>query len=400
MRAEPPVAAPRAGRDIRLLFTLGGVATAAFLPFFVLLLSDRGLAADRIGFVLAIASLAGVVSVPFWSHVADARLGGALTLQLTSFATATAALALIPTGSNVWAIALMTSVLYVVSAPGTALSDTIALRVLGPERETDYGRIRLWASAGWAVAVVLFGAWYEEAGLGPVLPAYALGTAVFAVVALRFPATRPERRTSAGSRWGSVGEAFRISPRLLPFLVGLLLVSVATSAAWSFLPLRIVSRGGGPLLIGLSAAVGAVVEIPFFRASAWLGEHVSLRALYASGVGIYVAMLVAWSVVSDPVAVASIKVAGGAGFGLTYAALVVITGRLVPDRLRNTGQALMQTFGAGIGPVVGAAIGGLVYQHLGAPTLFAGAAVGASLGALVVWRALSGPERGPRAGLG
>lgn len=392
--AGPARTRARAGRDVRTLFALGGASTAAFLPFFVLLLSDRGLTADRIGFVLSLASLAGVLSVPFWSHVADARLGGVRTLQLTSFATAIAALALIPTGSNVWAIALVTALLYVVSAPGTALSDTIALQVLGPERETDYGRIRLWASLGWAIAVVLFGAWYQRMGLGPVLPAYAAGTLAYAIAAMRFPATRPARHAGTASRLGSVGEALRVSPRLLPFLIGLLLVSISTSAAWSFLPLRIVSRGGGPLLIGLSAGLGALVEIPFFRASAWLGGRFSLRTLYASGVGIWIAMLVAWSLVPNPVIIAAIKVAGGAGFGLTYAALVVITGRLVPLRLRNTGQALMQTFGAGIGPIVGAALGGLVYRHLGAPALFAGAAVSASLGLLVVWRALAGDLAG------
>ena len=64
------------------------------------------------------------------------------------------------------------------SAPGAPLSDALAVGHLGPSRVGDYGRVRLWASLRWAVAVILFGALYEAVGLGPVLPAYAAGLVV------------------------------------------------------------------------------------------------------------------------------------------------------------------------------------------------------------------------------
>jgi MFS family permease len=169
-----------------------------------------------------------------------------------------------------------------------------------------------------------------------------------------------------------------------------LLVGTATSASWSFVPLRIAAGGGGPFLVGLGACLAALVEIPFMRASARLGKHSGLRTLYVTGCAIYVAMMLAWALVANPVVVALIKTVSGAGFGLTYVALVVITGRLMPATLQNTGQALMQTTGQGIAPIVGSALGGLVYQHLGAPTLFAGAAALTAAGASVAWRTLSG----------
>lgn len=379
-------------RDVRFLFAVGGASGAAFIPFFVLLLRERGFHADEIGLILAVSSFAGVVATPFWSHVADTRMGTVRTLQLTSVATAAIALGLLLTGTSLWATVAVVAVLGVASAPGTALGDVIALGHLGPERTTEYGEIRLWGSLGWAVAVLAFGAWFERSGLGPVLPVYAIGTLVYVAATTRFPAMRPGHVRQHVSRLGSVGEAFRSAPRLPPFLVGLLLVSTATWGAWSFVPLRIVARGGGPFLVGLAACVAAIVEIPFFRASGWLGEHVGLRRLYLSGCAVYVVMLVAWSLVAAPSLVALMKMIGGAGFGLTYAALVVITGRLVPERLRNTGQALMQISTVGIGPVVGAAVGGVVYRHLGPPMLFASAAVLASIGAVVVRQALSGDE--------
>jgi MFS family permease len=71
----------------------------------------------------------------------------------------------------------------------------------------------------------------------------------------------------------------------------------------------------------------------------------------------------------------------------------VVTDRLVAQHLRNTGQTLMQLAQWSVGPIVGPAIGGFVYVTLGPPTLFAGAAVAATAGAMVSWWALGGVGR-------
>ena len=55
----------------------------------------------------------------------------------------------------------------------------------------EYGRIRLWASAGWAAAVVPFGWWFQRVGTGPVLPVYAAGFLMYVLLLSRFPAPRP-----------------------------------------------------------------------------------------------------------------------------------------------------------------------------------------------------------------
>jgi PPP family 3-phenylpropionic acid transporter len=386
-------------RRIRLLFFLGGVSTAALLPYYVLYLRSRGLAPDRIGFLLAAAAAAGVVAGPAWSHVADRSLGTTRTLVVSSLANALAVLLLVPVGSDVWAIAVVALAIALTQAPGTALSDALALRVLGPDRETEYGRIRLWASVGWAGAVIAFGWWFERSGLGPMPPLYAALTLIGAAVAWGFPRFRsPPGEAVRPSRLGAAGEALRTSPRLAAFLFGVFLVSGAAAAAATFVPLRIASRGGGLFLVGLSAGVAAMIEIPFFAASTRLAARFGLRRLYVAGAGIYVVVFVGYALSAGPPAVAAFRMLFGAGFALLYASLVVVTGRLVPAHLRNTGQALMQTTSTGIGPIIGTALGGLAYAHLGASTLFLAAAGVAAVGAVVVWTAL-GPEEAEAAAI-
>jgi MFS family permease len=80
----------------------------------------------------------------------------------------------------------------------------------------------------------------------------------------------------------------------------------------------------------------------------------------------------------------------------------VMTGTLVPDRLRNTGQTLAQMCTAALAPIVGSVIGGWVYQHVGPSELFVGSAIGLSVAIGIVWVATRGlaertrtPDLGP-----
>src|SRR5215212_4307524 len=92
---------------IRGAYALLGLVVSAFVPFLTLLLRDRGLSPKDIGVVLAVLSLFGVLAAPFWSHAADTRLGSAHTLQLACVAAAVASLALILSGSEPVAIAVI-----------------------------------------------------------------------------------------------------------------------------------------------------------------------------------------------------------------------------------------------------------------------------------------------------
>jgi PPP family 3-phenylpropionic acid transporter len=72
---------------------------------------------------------------------------------------------------------------------------------------------------------------------------------------------------------------------------------------------------------------------------------------------------------------------------LTYVTLVVMTGTLVPERFRNTGQTLQQVCSQGLAPIVGSLAGGIVYEHIGPGQLFLGSAVGIAVGIVIVWAA-------------
>ncbi len=388
--AGDPAAGLAGDPALRWLYVLQGLEGAAFIPFYVLLLRDRGLPADRIGLVLAVTSLAGVAATPFWSHAADMRLGSVHTLQLACTIACVGGLALMTTGSSPLAIGAVAVVLGAAQGPQTAITDALALTELGPARLIEYGTFRVWASVGWGIGAVGFGALFAAAGLGVLLPVYAVALGVFALFVARFPSRHAAGAASSG-RFGAVGDAFG-SARVPVFLLGVLVLATSTHAAWDFVPLRIVSGGGGPFLVGVSSGVSAFVEIPFMRSTPSLVERFGLERVFLAGAIVYAAASVAWSLTANAVVVTVIRIAIGVGFGLVYPSLVVITGRLVPARVRNSGQALLAICSFGLAPVIGGAVGGFVYQHVGPAQLFAGSAVGIAAGAAVVWSVARGPE--------
>ncbi|MBI2237940.1 MAG: MFS transporter, partial [Actinobacteria bacterium] len=311
--------------SVRGLFALMGVAIAAFFPFFPLLLSDRGLRPDRIGAVLAAMAAARLVVNPLWGHAADTWFGRVRTQGIAAWGAASAALALLFTGGHLALVVAVSVALATCHAAIVPLADAIALDHLGDGRLVDYGRIRLWASAGFAAAVLAFGGLFEAAGIRLMLPAYAVGAV--AVAAWSSTIARDEPRHAGGGRFGSVGAAVRAAPRIVPFLGGALLVSTAFAAAWSFLPLRIVGRGGGPFLVGLAATLGATAEIPVMRSTSRLTRRVGLRGVYVLGCATYVVVFAAWGLVRSPVAVSLLNTFEGVGFALLYVGVVVIVGR-------------------------------------------------------------------------
>lgn len=375
--------------SLRWLFALIGVAIAALLPFFALLLRGRGLRADEIGLVLAAMALANLVTGPMWGHVADTTLGRIRTLRISALASIVVALAYALFAHGFWPLLLGAAVLSTTWAPIVPTGDALAVVRLGEGALVEYGRIRLWSSIGYAAAIVAFGASLEAIGLTATLVFFACAAAAVAAWSIREPADRAEH--VAESRLGTVGDVFRAAPRLAPFLTAILLVGIGTTAAWQFLPLRIVGSGGGPFLVGIAGGLGAAVEVPVMRSTPGLTDRLSLRAIYVIGCASYVLVFVVWSLADSAVLVSVFAAFEGVGFALTYVGVVIIVGRLVPERLQATGQAVRSMIVSGLAPILGALGGGVVYARVAPGALFAGSAGLVLIGAAIVWTTLSAP---------
>lgn len=386
--AAPSGSEIRPAVAIQVLFLLLGLFIASFFPFLSLFLDDKGLSAGRIGTVIAAMAASRVLLSPVWGHLGDTTIGRRRALQVGALGGAVFAFALFAAGSYA-AIVVTACALAGMTSAIPPNVDAIALGHLGDERMTDYGRIRGWESLSYAGTCLLLGVLLEAVGIRWAMPAVGVAALiVFAWTVVAIPPDRPERGASHG-RLGAVGAVFREAPRFWVFLVALLLVWTGFNAAWNFIGLKIDRAGGGPLLIGIGTALGGLVEVPVMRLSSRLSGRLGLRVVFLAGCTIYAVGFLLWGLVEDPTALSILTTLEGAGFALLFTTMVVVIGRMVPAGLYSTGQSLAATMGFGIAPIIGAGLGGLVFDRFGPVTLYVSASLLALGGGAVAWIALS-----------
>jgi PPP family 3-phenylpropionic acid transporter len=375
--------------SVKFLFVLFGVAIASFFPFLALFLSDRGLTPGRIGVVIAAMALARIAANPVWGHIADTTLGRRSVLRIGALGATVAAIALFLVEGYV--PILIAAVVFAGFSTTTGPNiDAIALTHLGEERMSDYGRIRAWESLSYGVSCFAIGAFLEVSGTEWTMVVYGVGSLAILAWSATVAPDRPTRLEEHG-RLGAVGAAFRAAPRFWEFLIAVFLVWTGFNAAWNFYALKIDSEGGGPLLVGIGTALGGLVEVPMMRWTSRIHRSWGLRKVYVLGCGIYALGFLLWGVIEDPTIVSLLTVFEGMGFALLFTTSVVVIGRMLPPNLYSTGQSMVSTVGFGIAPIVGAGIGGFIFESFGDVTLYVGASLLALAGGVGAWIALSDP---------
>ncbi|MGZ5352033.1 MAG: MFS transporter [Actinomycetota bacterium] len=387
---------PRSPSDVRpavavqVVFILFGVAIAAFFPFLALFLSGRGLSPEQIGVVIAVMALGRICASPVWGHVADTSLGRRTTLQIGALGAAATAVAMFFAGGYA-AILVLGFVFATFSTTTGPNLDAIVLQHLGDERMGDYGRIRGWESLSYAVSCLLIGLLLEQTNTRWTMPVYAGASFLVFAWAFTLPHDRPLRLEKHG-RLGTVGEVFRRAPKFWQFLIALLLVWTGFNAAWNFIALKIQEGGGGPLLVGVGTALGGAIEVPVMRLSSRLGRRWGLRRVFTLGCSVYAFGFLMWGLIDDPTIVSLLTVFEGVAFALLFTTGVVAIGKMIPSTLYATGQSMWVTVSFGIAPILGAGIGGWVFETYGTTTLYVGASSLALAGGAMAWVAMSAPS--------
>jgi MFS family permease len=352
---------------LKLLFAASGAGVGTLMPYLAVYLASQGLSATLVGLVLGLMAAVGVVMVPLWGAGADRRLGAAWALRLSCAAASVASLALLAVGSWLPGIIVVAAVLAAARAPGEALADTLAMSVLGSTGGRRYGSIRLWSSAGFAVAVAAWGVVLERTSLSIVLVAYPVA------LTLVFAAATGLRVTASPGPAASTLRALQdvIDPRVGKLLVGAALFGIAMGASWTVLPLRLTDLGGGVGAVAAAAVVGALAEIPFMLSSGFLRHRWGSGPVFVVGGLLFSASAGCYGLLDEPRLLVAASVLRGAGYALVYVGLVTAMASLLPAQRQATGQALLQTTLMGLAPVVGASLGGFTYEQ--SPTLMFGA---------------------------
>jgi PPP family 3-phenylpropionic acid transporter len=147
-------------------------------------------------------------------------------------------------------------------------------------------------------------------------------------------------------------------------------------------------------LAGLAMALGVVAEVGALALFPALEKRLSLRTLFAAA---FAGTALRWLLLSraqGAFALVALQLLHALSFGVYWGCAVEAMQRIVPARLRATGQALFSAAVFAAGNALGYALSGAGYDRLGSvPPLFAWAAAVEVLPLLLLLLPLT-PERG------
>jgi PPP family 3-phenylpropionic acid transporter len=260
---------------------------------------------------------------------------------------------------------------------------TLGHLAANPER---YGRIRLWGSIGFILAVMGVGFLLDFAPISSQLWVswvLLLGTLVSAL-------TLTEVKGHADRVAGPILEVLR--QRKVGFLLAAgLFMTAAHGALYVFYSIHLVAQGYGKTLVGLLWTLGVVAEIFVFLLMPRISARISLRQILLACFALAVLrfMLIGWAVEFIGLLVFA-QLLHGASFGAHHAATMAALNRWFEVGQQARAQALYGSVAYGAGGLGGALLAGALWESAGPGMAFSTASALALIGLILVWQGVPG----------
>jgi MFS transporter, PPP family, 3-phenylpropionic acid transporter len=343
-------------------------AIGVFLPFISLYLKDLGLPASEVTQLMALGPLASLLVPPVVGFLADFGRARVWLLRLGTAATAVVSLGFIGVHGRVVLVATMMA-FSAFRAPLLSLVDASALD------RGHYGRIRLWGSAGFLVAVLAGGYLHDRAGALRVMAGCSGALAVATMVSFALPAPPLETRPRIFDEWRKM----LAQRRLWLFLVAVWLTQSAGAIYDSGFSLHLQRLGFDGRFVARAWAVGVGTEVLLMWASPALLRRARAERLLAAGAFTGAIRWFLLGRAGGGAAILLLQPLHAVTFGLTYIAGVHVMrdrGGATPTAAQGLYSMVMM-----VGSIAGMTAAGWLLERLGGQGMFTVASAVALLGA-------------------
>jgi PPP family 3-phenylpropionic acid transporter len=356
------------------IYFLYYAAAACLMPYLTLYYAQEGMSGRQIGVLTGVVPLMTMIAAPAWSGLADAtqRHRGLLLLAMILTLAGVFLLSIAPAFG--WLI--LAAMLYAFAvAPVMPLVDNTVVAMLG-ERRNEYGRQRLWGAVGWGLAAPLAGVLIDRAGLGLAFYGYLLVMAGCMVAASRLPVSR----ATISTRFWSGVRVLLANRRWVIFLATILIGGISLTIELNFLFLFLKDLGAGQALMGLSLTFATLSELPVWFFAGRMIERWGTRRLLIVSLLACALQPLLYSLIRDPWLALPIQLLHGLAFSAMWAAGVAYAAEIAPEGLGATAQGVFTGVAMGLRSALGAVVGGVLYDSVGAVGAFRWGAVAAVIG--------------------
>lgn len=353
----------------------------ALVPYWGLLLRERGFDAVAIGELMAILMATKIVAPNVWGWLGD-HLGHRMRIVRAASLISIATFAGMYWAEGFWATALVMTLYSFFWNASLPQFEAITFTYL-KERVSRYARIRLWGSVGFIVTVIVLGALIEREGAEIVVPAV---LSIFVAIWLSSMLVKdpdPEPHPQAQQPFLEILRR----PAIIGFFLAVFLMQASHGPYYAFYSIYLTDHGYSETLIGQLWALGVLAEVALFVVMHRLLVRFGARlVLVASLVLAALRWLLIGAFPESIVLLGFAQLLHAATFGTFHAASIHLVHHYFRGRHQGRGQALYSSVSFGAGGAVGSLASGYAWQGLGATMTFVVAAVVALLGALSAWR--------------
>ncbi|MHB8536025.1 MAG: MFS transporter [Sulfuricaulis sp.] len=350
------------------------------VPYWGLYLQSVGFTPVGIGNLVAILMISRIVAPMVWGWIADHRQQRMTVVRLAAFLTVAAFIGVF-FGTGFWwlaAVMLLFSFFWHASLP---LIEVFVMRHTAA-RPGAYGRVRLWGSIGFIVAVTALGPVIDARGPWWVLPA--LLTLMFGIWS--FSLTLPESELKGELAHPGPLRRVLMRPEVLAFLLACLLMQISHGPYYTFYSIYLQGHGYSKTLIGGLWAFAVLCEIGVFLSMQRLLTRIALRTVLMAS---FLLAALRWLLIGHyPDNLAVLIVAQSlhaATFGSFHATAMQLVHRFFTGRHQHRGQAIYGSLSFGIGGAIGSFYSGHTWVTLGPTMTFNIAAASAGLAFVVTW---------------
>ena len=380
--------APGVRFKLSLMMFLQYAIWGAWLPLLWPFMANvRGMSGDQIGQIFAVGAIGAIVAPFIAGQIADRYfntekflglshlLGGVLVWQLAT----------IETFDGLLLFSLLYSLIY---SPTLSLTNSLAFHHL-PDRDADFGKVRVWGTVGWIVVGIAIGQWLlhshtpaeilldgevsnqadiaasQFAGMADAFKLSGILGGLMGLFCFVLPATPPAGGSEKNATFEALGEIKR-QPLLTLFLIAVpvscihqfyfvhtagFLGKFQTGATDSIN--RIFGVGGGGLM-----TIGQMSEILVLGAIPLVAKKVSRKALLSVGLlayGLRMALFVYGEDLGTFAVLTGVALHGFC-FGCFIFVAFMVVDEQTTDDVRASAQSLFNLVIIGIGIIVGSKI--------------------------------------------
>ncbi len=349
-----------------------------FAPYLSLWLSGRGFSPTEIGVLISPMQWARVVGPPAWGWMADHAKGAggvARLVQISALLAALSALFLL-IDLSFWPLFLALCLMSFFLSGQVPITESMAMQT-GQGSLKAYGRMRVWGSVGFIVAVTVAGPWFDRVGIAW-LPATLIGMLVIVwVVTLWLPHREVHDLSPESVR---VKEIFQDS-RVRYFLAASFLMLLAHAPLYTIFSLWLYEKGFSRTEIGLLWALGVVAEIAMFQFQHKLFERFSVGACWVAS---YVITAIRFLMIAfsggSLIVILLAQVLHAVTFGVHHSASMSLIRQWFPQKAQARGQAFYTMSSYGLGGSLGGIAAGWLWDAVSPEFSFIAAAIAAALG--------------------